>query len=145
MRRLIATIGLPRSGKSTWAREQGHPIVNQDAIRLALHGKPFIGLAEPFVRAIAHCMVRALFEAGHETVILDATNVTEKRRFEWVTDEWQTEWHVIETPKSVCLERAIGARREDLIGTAYRTLQPMNDFGHILTPLPSLPNPITDS
>ncbi len=121
MRKLIATIGLPRSGKTTWAREQGHPIVSPDAIRLALHGEPFIGLAELFVWAIAKCMVRALFEAGHETVILDATNVTEKRRFEWVHgNEHQTEWHVVDTPKSVCLERAAAIGREDLFPVIER-------------------------
>ena len=29
---LLATVGLPRSGKSTWAKEQGFPIVSPDAI-----------------------------------------------------------------------------------------------------------------
>lgn len=115
MKKLIACVGLPRSGKTSWAREQGHPIVNPDAIRLSLTAQPFYPEAEPFVWAIAKCMVRSLFEAGHETVILDATNTTEKRRFEWVTNEWRTEWHVVDTTKSLCLERAIGARREDLV------------------------------
>ena len=80
---LILTVGLPRSGKSTWARQQGHPIVNPDSIRLALHGRPFIAEAESFVWAIAKTMVRALFSAGHNTVIVDATNTTRKRRDEW--------------------------------------------------------------
>ncbi len=33
MNRLILTVGLPRSGKTTWALEQGWPIVNPDSIR----------------------------------------------------------------------------------------------------------------
>ena len=33
-KKLIMTIGLPRSGKSTWARTQACPIVNQDSIKL---------------------------------------------------------------------------------------------------------------
>lgn len=106
VKKLVGTIGLPKSGKTTWARKQGHPIVNPDSIRLALHDHDYIRLAEPFVWAIAKVMVRALFEAGHEVVILDATNTTEKRREEWMSDEWETEWHIIATPKSVCLERA---------------------------------------
>lgn len=42
MKKLILTIGLPRSGKSTWAKQQGCPVVNPDSIRLALHGKAYI-------------------------------------------------------------------------------------------------------
>ncbi|KKK82651.1 hypothetical protein LCGC14_2801230, partial [marine sediment metagenome] len=49
MKKLILTVGLPRSGKSTWARKQGHPIVNPDSIRLALYGEPFIEEAEPMI------------------------------------------------------------------------------------------------
>lgn len=107
LRTLILTVGLPRSGKTTWARQQGHPIVNPDSIRYALHGERFIALAEPFVWAIAKVMVRALFLAGHDTVILDATNTTKKRRDEWVTTgEWWCKLHVIDTPEEVCLARA---------------------------------------
>ena len=107
MNKLILTVGLPRSGKTTWALKQGYPIVNPDGIRLALHGKPFISSAEPFVWAIAKCMVRALFNAGHETIILDATNTTTKRRDEWINDDWELDIYVIPTPKSVCLERTL--------------------------------------
>ena len=40
-----------RSGKTTWARQQGVPIVNRDAIRLALHGQRFEPRAESVVWA----------------------------------------------------------------------------------------------
>lgn len=43
---VILTSGLPRSGKTTWALKQSLSIVNRDAIRLALHGQPFIPEAE---------------------------------------------------------------------------------------------------
>jgi predicted kinase len=103
---LILTVGLPRSGKTTWARDNGAPIVNPDSIRLALHGARFIAMAEPFVWAIAHVMVRALFLAGHSVVILDATNTTKKRRDEWKSDEWRTVFKVIPTTQDECLLRA---------------------------------------
>ncbi|GAF94425.1 unnamed protein product, partial [marine sediment metagenome] len=64
-KKLILTVGLPRSGKTTWARKQGIPMVNPDSIRLALHGKAFIEEAEPMIWTIAKYMVRALFIAGH--------------------------------------------------------------------------------
>lgn len=103
---LVVTVGLPRSGKTTWARKQGTPIVNPDSIRLALHGQRYIQLAEPIVWAIAKIMVRALFLAGHRSVILDSTNTTRKRRDEWVSDQWTTLFKPISTSRRECLRRS---------------------------------------
>lgn len=103
---LVATVGLPRSGKSTWARSQSYPIVCPDEIRTALHGHRFIAEAEPFIWAICKVMVRSLFGAGHQFVILDATNITRKRRDEWRSSEWALRFKYIDTPASVCHERA---------------------------------------
>jgi predicted kinase len=119
-RTLILTVGLPRSGKSTWARTQGVPIVNPDAIRLALHGQRYAAVAEPFVWAVTKTMVRALFGAGHETVILDATNTTHKRRDEWQSSEWTVAYHVFDTPKDVCLARARAEGDEYIIPVIER-------------------------
>jgi len=115
MKKLILTVGLPRSGKSTWARKQGHPIVNPDSIRLALYGQPFIEEAEPMVWTIAKYMVRALFYAGHSKIVLDATNITKERRTFWRDDNWNIRIHTVSTPKDICIERAIKDRRGDLI------------------------------
>jgi predicted kinase len=106
MSKLILTVGLPRSGKTTWARQQGHPIVNPDSIRLALHGQRFYGPAEPFVWAAAYMMVDALFRAGHDTVVVDATNVSAKRRDEWLRRYPDAEFKLIDTSPQICLERA---------------------------------------
>jgi len=117
---LMMTVGLPRSGKSTWASTMGYPIVCPDAIRLALHGRPFIPEAEPMVWTIARLMVRALFNAGHETVILDATNTTKARRDEWLSDQWQRQWVVFSTGLDECLSRAVASGRTDLIPVIER-------------------------
>jgi len=106
MNELILTVGLPRSGKTTWARAQGLPMVNPDAIRRALHGQRFVAEAEPMVWVIAKYMVRSLFLAGHTRVIVDATNTTEKRRAEWYSGEWGTSVHVIPTSPQECRRRA---------------------------------------
>ncbi len=104
---LILTMGLPRSGKSTWVKKQGYPIVNPDSIRLALHGQRYQSLAEPMVWAIAKIMVTALFVAGHETVIVDATNNSKKRRDFWLNEMWKVKVKEINTPKDECIRRAI--------------------------------------
>lgn len=122
-RKLIVLCGLPRSGKSTWAKASGHPVVNPDAIRLALHGKAFNNAAEPMVWAMAQYMVRSLFLAGHDTVVVDATNTTEKRREMWKASnidvgpvgEVEVELKVFETSPAVCKERAHIGDRDDLI------------------------------
>ena len=106
---LWVTVGLPRSGKSSWAQSMGGvPIVCPDAIRLALHGERFIARAEPFVWAIAQVMVMALFRAGHQEVIVDATNTTRARRAMWVKPtEWETRWKLFHDPAIVCRNRAL--------------------------------------
>lgn len=111
---LIMLVGLPRSGKTTLAKKAGHPIVNPDAIRLALHGHAYIQDAERFVWATAHLMVKALFKAGHPTVILDACNNSRKRRDDWKNKTYRRIFWVIPTPADVCRGR-VGESDEPLL------------------------------
>ena len=122
---LILTVGLPRSGKSTWAQEQKCPIVSPDSIRLALHGKPYIQEAEGFVWATAYLMAKALFLAGHTRVIIDATNNTIKRRKAWA-DKFKGTRIILKefkTSKEECILRARKDHREDLIPVIERMAQ----------------------
>ena len=112
---LILTVGLPRSGKSTFAKKLKYPIVNPDAIRLALHGNTFVPEAEKMVWTITEYMIKSLFLAGHAKVILDATNITVKRRDLWKNPMWVREFVLIDTSKEECIERAYKTKREDLI------------------------------
>jgi len=113
------TIGLPRSGKTTWARKQGVPIVNPDSIRLAVHGKSFIQESEDLVWCIAKYMVKSLFLAGHNNVILDATNLTYDRRQFWISDDWKCVKKYFCVSVDVCIQRARDSGREDLIPIIY--------------------------
>lgn len=113
--KLILTVGLPRSGKSTWAVAQGVPVVSPDAIRLAIHGQPFIPQAEVLVWGIAKVMVRALFLAGHSTVIVDATNGTVERRATWKSSSWVRTYEVFDTPQDECVKRAHATSQEYLV------------------------------
>lgn len=108
---LIATVGLPRCGKSSWCRGMNYPTVCPDAIRMALYGQEFIGDAEDFVWAIAKTMLKSLFLAGHDIVLLDATNTTIERRDKWKSKRWTTKWKLFDPndPRYsiiTCLERA---------------------------------------
>lgn len=121
MKHLIGTIGLPYSGKSTWAREQDNaPIVSPDAIRLELHGQRFYNPAEPLVWALAKILVASLFRAGNELVILDATNTSRERRREWESPEWETIWHVIDASPEECIARARAAGDTEIIPVIER-------------------------
>ncbi len=112
---LILTVGLPRAGKSTWANQQGLPIVSVDAVRKSIYGQQYIGSAEPLVQATMQVMVRALFYAGHDAIILDQTNFLESIRDEWHDEKWHRLFRVFDVPKEVCVERARSDGRQELI------------------------------
>lgn len=127
---LICLVGLPRSGKSTWARSQRYyPIVNPDSVRLAIHGQRYIAEAEPFVWATVKAMVKALFLAGHSCVILDATNTTRKRRDEWQSSQWRTCFKAVGTSKEVCIERAIAEGDSEIIPVIERMAEQFETLG----------------
>lgn len=130
---LVCTVGLPRSGKSTWAmlasKQHGWPIVNPDSVRLAIHGQRFVAEAEGFVWATVQAMVKALLLAGHDTVILDATNGTRKRRDEWKSQEWITIYRLVDTSKDICVARAIETDRLDLIPVIERMASQWEPLG----------------
>ena len=107
---LICTVGLPRSGKTTWAR--------LDAIRLAVHGQRFWAPAEKRVWVDAHQMVRALFLAGHEWVIVDACHTTRKRRDFWLPEspeDWDLYFYLLFTSREECLAQARAIDDQEII------------------------------
>lgn len=119
-KRLTLTVGLPRSGKSTWALKQGVPVVNPDSIRLALHGQAYLQDAEQMVWTIALYMVKSLFLAGHERVIVDAVNATKHRRDFWENALWSVDYMPFNTPPDTCIERAISGGRPELVPVIKR-------------------------
>ena len=130
MKLLICMMGFPRSGKSTWVKDQNVPIVSPDAIRLAIHGQRFWAPAEKQVWATANLMVRALFNAGHDTVIMDATNITRKQRDQWDSTEWETVFHHVDTNQTICESRALHDQMPDLIDVIRRMseeFEPLED------------------
>lgn len=119
MKRLICTVGLPRCGKSTWAKriaqEYGFTIVNPDAIQLELYGQRYWAPGEKLVWASADLIVRTLFTSGVETIVMDATNITRGQRDQWQSDNWTTLFYHVDTSIDVCQSRAIETNQEDLV------------------------------
>jgi len=125
----ILTVGLPRSGKSTWAKsyvnQHSGVIINPDSFRLALYNANFIPEAEEIVWSMCAIAFKAAFIVGHKLVILDATNLTNKRREKWerLVDELRSNysmnidlWYkVFDTSIEVCINRAIQDSRQDLV------------------------------
>jgi predicted kinase len=138
--KLTFTIGLPRSGKSTFAQdwvrrpnlEMDQPsnfvvvrprvIVSGDAFRLALHGQAYESLAESFVFAAMDTATRALLDSGHD-VIVDETSTTENTILRYLRIDIDAEPIWIDTSLHVCLRRAIDTNRPYLIKPIHR----MND------------------
>ena len=112
---LICTVGLPYSGKSSWARNTSWPIVCPDAIRLSIHGQRFLQEAEPMVWMMAKYMVASLFFAGHDHVILDSTCTTPWRRAEWESKHWDTYWKLFKASAEECCRRAELAGDQDIV------------------------------
>ena len=120
---LICTMGLPRSGKSTWskkmAQKYGIPIVCPDSIRISLYARDFIVEAEPMVWTLARYMTKSLFHAGHPIVILDATNLNNMRN-DWYSKNWDTCFKHFKTKKEICISRAIAGKKDHLIPVIER-------------------------
>ena len=132
MKNLILMMGLPYSGKTTEARKLNAPIVSPDAIRLALHGERYLGRAEFMVWPLAVLMVRALFEAGHERVVVDATHVSRKRRDFW-REQGDADWtiHIREIPTlaETCVSRAVAVGDHEIVPVIYRMSEEYEHIG----------------
>jgi len=125
---LIVTVGLPRSGKSTWAKSTGYPIISYDAVRLELVGHYQEHESIKMLDTIIHYAIKALFIAGHDVVIFDSISLLRSQR-----DNWQSRFNCkfkeFTTDKEECKRRAIESGKEYLVdkieyySTIYEPLQ----------------------
>jgi predicted kinase len=117
-----------RAGKSTycdeWVRQDhnaAYPrvIVCGDDIRKALHGEEYNVLSETVVFAIIHVTVRAFLNRGFD-VIVDETSTSEISIRRLLEIDENAVAITLDTPKEVCIERALKNNQPYLIPVIER-------------------------
>ena len=140
---LILTVGIPGSGKSTWAKklaaqkaaqDQHYLIISTDCIRRELYGDEaiqgeWIDVQKSLVSQLKSA--RQSIAQGHTSaVIYDATNAARRQRREFVQIARDCGYApviaaVIDTPLEICLQRNADRSRQvppHIIEKMYRQL-----------------------
>ncbi len=117
--KLYFMVGLPRSGKSSYAKEwvkeeSGRVVVCADDIRLSLTGERYCASAENMVHTIKHLMISTLLRGGH-TVLVDGTHTTYNSIQEILDHDNNAQPIIIDTDADICKARARLTQQDDLI------------------------------
>lgn len=107
--RLIVLVGIPGSGKSTWAAKQGLPVLSSDETRRLLTGDATNQGVNRLVFQTMRRMLESMLRSGTRQVIVDSTALTRKERRSWL--RWaelhgcEIEAVYFDCPRAVCEER----------------------------------------
>jgi hypothetical protein len=139
---LFFTVGLPRSGKSTycdfWVQEtpiyewpdgsrqtfRPRAIVSGDDLRKAIHGHAYLPLSEPLVFSHMDVMTRTLLNRGFD-VIIDETCTTEETLLRYLRIDIEASPVFIDVWGDVCVRRAIATGKSYLVGPIQRMSEQM--------------------
>jgi predicted kinase len=106
---VILLVGLPASGKSTWAREQRLPALSSDELRGLLMDDQTDQTIHSRVFALVRNLLRQRLQLGRPVTCIDATNLTPRERRPYIKTAQlygavaEAVW--FDVPLSVCLER----------------------------------------
>lgn len=78
--RLLVLVGLPGSGKSTWAKQQGLPTISSDAVRELLADDVTDQTIHRQVFQTVRFLVRQRLAIGRPVTCVDATHLTPRER-----------------------------------------------------------------
>ena len=108
-------VGLPGSGKSTWAARQKETALSSDEMRRLLADDPTDQTIHRRVFAAMRYLARARHEIGRPVTYIDATNLTRQDRRPWIALAGllgcEAEAIFFDTPPRICLERNRARRR----------------------------------
>lgn len=122
---LIVMVGLPRSGKSTWVKENqlGRPVVSADTLRYLVYGERFNADKEQEMWSVRETALRMLMKYG-VSIVIDETNTTRKRRTPILDMAkrygYKTVANVMSTTKEECISRAIAGQDSEIIPVIER-------------------------
>ncbi len=113
--RVLVLIGLPGSGKSTWAAAAGITVLSSDAVRELLADDATNQQIHGTVFATLRYLLRRRLELGMPATILDATNLQRAHRKAWIkiaqAHGARVEAVCFPTPLEVCQRRNAARQR----------------------------------
>ena len=128
---LTLLVGLPGSGKSTYARERGLPVVSSDDLRQLLLDDATDQSQNRRMFALLRQVVRTRIEIERPHTVLDATNLSTRERRTWIklAQLYGAEVQAIyfDTPVEICKQRNRKRARnvpEDVIDMMAARMRP---------------------
>lgn len=119
---IIILSGLPRSGKTTFAKEymgRGFVKISADDMRYLVYNQRFWAAGENLMWSIRNICLEYML-AQQLNIIIDETNTTAKRRSPIIKLAQQYNYNIIgvvieSVTKEICIKRAKDTEREDII------------------------------
>ena len=113
--KVIVLVGLPGSGKSTWAEAQGITVISSDRVRQLLADDATNQRIHVEVFSTMRYLLKRRLQLGAAATIVDATNLLPVFRKPWIkiaqAFDAQIEAVYFDTPLEECLRRNAGRTR----------------------------------